>query len=81
VEALPSPTRPARAVLRYNRQAKFCETHGKPGYRTRRKALRAAERQRSAGTPLAVYRCDACDRFHVTSDVDRARATRAKAAA
>jgi hypothetical protein len=80
-ETLPGPA-PARSIQRYSRQAKFCKIHGKPGYRTRRKAIRAAERSRgNKGPPLSVYHCSSCNRFHITSDVERAKAMRAKEAA
>lgn len=73
------PPLPAKAVLRYNRQAKFCKVHGKPGYKTRRKARRAAESSRNAGTSLAAYECGTCGLWHVTSDVERTKAERSRA--
>ena len=61
--------RPARSVIRYQRQAKACPTCGKRSFRTKRKALRVAEKSKAEmqGTGLTPYKCRHCGLWHLTS--------------
>lgn len=62
----------SRSMLRAHRHATVCpETH-KRGYRTRKKALKFAERSMAInGQKLTVYRCPFCPRWHLTKQAQR----------
>jgi len=66
--------RPPRSVSRYNRQATTCPVSGKRSYRTKRKALRIAERVRTASNGAdrqRAYLCPACGKYHLTSQLQK----------
>lgn len=73
--SLPGAQPPARAVSRYNRQATPCPVTGKRSYRTKRKALRVAEKTKALhGENIYAYRCRHCKLFHLTSQPQKAAA-------
>ena len=67
--------KPPRSVSRYNRQAHPCPVSGKRSYRTKRKALRIAEKTKAQNNEnIFVYRCRHCSLFHLTHHPQRAAA-------
>jgi hypothetical protein len=66
-----------KSMLRARRQATVCPQTSKVGYRSKRKALKFAERSTQiTGLRLYVYDCRFCDRWHMTSQVARTKAGR-----
>lgn len=64
-----------RELVRAKRRAPRCEHSGKQSYRTKRKALKFAERtNQMEKVHLYVYRCQHCPFWHLTSQVQRAKA-------
>ena len=65
---------PPRSIIRANRRALLCPISRKLGYRTRKKALRAAGRSEVfSAQKITVYKCR-CGRFHLTHQAQRGEA-------
>ncbi len=64
-----------RDVQRYARRATECVASGKSGFRTKRKAMRAAQvTQELQEKRLHVYRCASCGKWHMSRQGPRSEA-------
>lgn len=65
--------RPPRSLARANRRALLCPISSKLGYRTRKKALRAAGRSEIfSAQKITVFRCH-CGAWHLTKQAPRSK--------
>jgi hypothetical protein len=65
----------SHSMIRAQRRATICARSRKIGYRTKGKALKFAERSSQiSGKDLYVYKCLFCDSWHLTKQIERAKA-------